>query len=139
VKVKAFSEPVILSGDIEKLAADFFACDACGIDTNPLCFRAEALRLKRQLSMGHGALGKLGSFSLQEPLSSIGDIMPRLGCNLVLYRGSGFGQLAKNRDHIGAFTLDQITRNRFCELLVVHKTATNADRGGSTGARIVIR
>jgi hypothetical protein len=41
VKVEAFGEPVILSGDIEKLAANFLAREARGIGANPLCFRAE--------------------------------------------------------------------------------------------------
>jgi hypothetical protein len=39
----ALSKHVILSGDIEHLAADFFACDAFGITTKPLCFPTEAL------------------------------------------------------------------------------------------------
>jgi hypothetical protein len=36
VKVETFGEPVILSGDIEQLAANFLAREACGTEANPL-------------------------------------------------------------------------------------------------------
>jgi len=46
VKVEAFGDPVILSGDIKKLLSDFFASDVLSIEANPLRFRAEVLGLQ---------------------------------------------------------------------------------------------
>jgi hypothetical protein len=46
MKVEAIGEPIILNGDVEKLAANFFACDARSIETNPAPFpRDSAERL----------------------------------------------------------------------------------------------
>jgi hypothetical protein len=46
VKVEAFGEPIILSGDIEKLPPDFLACEVLSIEANPLRFRAKLLGLQ---------------------------------------------------------------------------------------------
>jgi hypothetical protein len=45
VKVEAFSEPVILSGDLDNLAAMLFIREARSIETKPRCVLAAALGL----------------------------------------------------------------------------------------------